>query len=82
MKDVFKIGDAVYLKQDYCDRYRILDKERTVTNLKYYKRFFNSDYELSAYTVSYGSGGHDVPIESIDYHKTIRIVKLKELGIE
>lgn len=77
----FKVGDIVYLKKDYCEKNRIIDIPRKIIELKYYQRTYGGDLELYYYTIEYGNGGHDVKINDVDYYKTIRIIKLNELGI-
>jgi hypothetical protein len=77
----FKVGDTVYLKQERCEYYRIEDKPRVITGLKYSKKTYLGPDELYYYTIEYGEYGHDVVISDVDYYKTIRIMKLNELGI-
>jgi hypothetical protein len=77
----FKVGDVVYIKQERCEYYRIEDKPRVIKALKYSKKTYSGPAELYYYTIEYGEYGHDVRISDVDYYKTIRIMKLTELGI-
>jgi hypothetical protein len=81
----FKVGDVVYLKAEVCEYYRIEDKPYVIMALKYSKKTYSGPYsvppELYYYTIEYGEYGHDVRISDVDYYKTIRIMKLNELGI-
>ena len=76
---MYKVGDIIYLTQEYCEKFRVSDIPWVIINLKYYKKHFDSDYELSGYTIKYGNGGHDVSLTEIDHVKTIREQKLNLL---
>ncbi len=76
---MYKIGDHIYLKEEYCKLIRVENKLWEIINYKFHKKTYDSNKELSAYTVRYGYGGHDVSLEDIDFIRTDRENKLNEI---
>lgn len=69
----YKAGDTIYLTNEFCEKYRIEDIPRRVIKPTFFKRTFDSDFEL------YGSGGHDITLSGVDHKRSQRELKLNQI---
>lgn len=72
----YSIGDGVYLKIEYIERFRFSDKLYLIKGYKFTIDRYNSELYLYGYTLGYGGGGHDVSLKDIDLERTDRMKTL------
>lgn len=75
----YKAGDTIYLTNEFCEKYRIEDIPRKIIKPTFFKRTFDSDFELYGYTIEYGSGGHDITLSGVDHKRSQRELKLNQI---